>query len=234
MRMKALVKAQWLEVRRNPSLLMLPIVVLFLTLIYSLMAGDGPSGFFVSASLLMTAYMVGFQIPTLSIAEDKEKRTLEAVLLTPATPVEVIGAKAIVGALISTGTGVIALLIYKVTPADPLLLVVTFGLALLLAVSLGVLIGLVAKDQKSAGVMAAPVMIVLLLFTVMPWPEFAPQIWAAMRWLPTRPVMELMLQATTGIEGDTPVWQSILVMLPYVALAAFVSVRQVRRQASAR
>jgi|GEM_PF-1639409 len=234
MRLIALVKAQLLEFRRNPTVLMLPMIVVGLSVLYSLMADEGPNGFFVAASLLMTVYMVGFQIPAMGIAEDKEKRTLEAVLLTPATGWEVIGAKVIVGALISAGTGLLTMLVYKEAPANPLLLLVGFTLSLLLSLSLGTLIGLIAKDQKSSGVLSAPVMMALLLFTIMPWPEFAPAVWEAMRYLPTRPVMELMLEATTGETGEVPAWQSILVILPYVLVALAVAARQVRRQASAR
>jgi len=42
--------------------------------------------------------------------------------------------------------------------------------------------------------------------------------------------MELMLEAS-GFEVETPAWQSILVMLPYVAAAMTAAIRQVRRQA---
>lgn len=235
MRIKALIKAQMIEVLRNPTINMMPLLVIFLSVLYALMSEQGgPSGYFVAASLLMAAYLVGFQIPTLSIAEDKEKRTLEAVMLTPVTAWEVMGAKAFVGILFSVITGAICMGLYRQLPANWLLLLLGFLLSLLIASSLGILIGLIAKDQKSAGVLSAPIMMVLLLFTIMPWPEISPPVWEAMRWLPTRPLLELMMGAMGDYEPGVPAWQSVLVMLPYVALALVLAVRQVRRQASAR
>lgn len=234
MRIKSLVKAQLIEMKRNPSIVMMPIVVLVLVMIWATIDEGAPGGFFPAASLIFTAYMVALQIPVLSLSEEKEKRTLEAVLLTPASPAEVIGAKIIVSAAVSLLTGVISLVIYQQAPANLLLFLVGFGLALVLTISLGVLIGLIAKDQKSAGVISAAVMMFLAFGTVMPWEHTMPALWSVMRWLPTRPLLELLLEAMTGLAAEIPAWRSVLVMLPYVALALFISVRQVRRQASAR
>lgn len=234
MRIKALVKTEMIEILRNPTINGMPLIVIGLTVIYALMAGQAPSGFFVAASLMMAAYVVGFQVPTLSIAESKERRTLEAVMLTPVTPMEVIGSKVVVATLFSAATGAICMAIYRTAPANWLLLLLGFLLALLIAISLGLLIGLLAKDQKSAGVLSAPVMMVLLLFTIMPWPEISMTVWDAMRWLPTRPLLEVMMTAMGDYESSTPTWQSILIMLPYVALCLLAAARQVRRQASAR
>lgn len=234
MRIRSLVKAQLIETQRNPTLLMLPVVIICLVIVWSMIPGDESKAFFPAATMVMVAYMVALQVPVLSLSEDKEKRTLEAVLLTPASAVEVIGAKVIVGTILSVGTAVIALAIYQKLPVNPFLFVVGFGLALILTMSLGTVIGLIANDQKSAGVISAVVMLIMGTGSAMPWEHISPAAWSVMRWLPTRPVLELLLEAMTGEKTGTPAWQSVLVMLPYVALAFFISVRQIRRQASAR
>lgn len=229
-RMKSLVVVELIEVWRSPTMFMMPLVVLVLTAIWGAVARDGSDGYLLAAVLLMTAYLVGFQIPALSLAEAKEKRTLEAVLLTPASPLEVIGAKALVGVGISLVTAGFALLILRQYPIRPGLMLLGFALALLLAVSLGILIGLVARDQKTAGEISAPVLIVLLLGSTMPWPRISPGLWEAMRWLPTRPLLEL-LQGAGGGHLTAP-WQPTLVMLFYAALSVFAAARIIRRQAS--
>jgi hypothetical protein len=95
-----------------------------------------------------------------------------------------------------------------------------------------VTIGLYATDQKSAGVMGAPIMVVLLMGSTMPWEEIMPGFWAAQLWLPTRPLSELFTAGITG--GDLPILRHALVMLPYIAVVFWLCARQIRKSASAR
>lgn len=239
MRIRALIKSELTETWRNPTLLTLPAVVLGLALIYSLMAGSEvakaeDSTYLVAICLVMAAYMVGTQFPATSLAENKEKRTLEAILLTPARPMDVIAAKVAVATLFCAVTSVLCLLIFRTAPGLPWLLLVGFLLIFLFTISIGVMIGLVAKDQKTAGVISAPIMMVLLLGTAFPWQFTLPDIWAWMKWLPTRPLMELMNAGLSGETQGIPVWQNIGIMLLYVGLTLALAVQQVRRRASAR
>ena len=232
MRFAALFRVQLLEIRRNPIMGMMPTMIIVLTAVWALLADEGSRPFMISAALLMAPYMVGLQVPAQSLAEERDKRTLEALFLTPARPMEVIGSKLAATALIAVFAAGVSLAIFKTTPAHPAILGAGFGLAMLLNMSIGTAIGLLAPDQKSAGMLAAPFMMVQLFGTMMPWEEALPGFWAVSAYLPTRPMFELFQMGVAGVER--PVLRNILVLLPYVLVPLAFAVRQIRRQASNR
>lgn len=233
MRLWSLLRAQTLEARRNPTLAMLPGIVLVLALVWKALAKtEADAMFFTSACLLMCTYTVGFQFPSVSMAEEREKRTLEAILLTPARPLEVITSRALLAAAVSTLAAAVSVALFQTVPANAGLLWLGFLLSLAFTVTAGLTVGLVAPDQKTAGVLGAPIMIVLLLGGVMPWEQTWPEFWAVQAWMPTRPAVELIRSGLTG--EAVPVMQDVAVLLVYLALVVIICSRTMRRLASTR
>lgn len=232
MRMLAILKSQWVETYRNPTLILMPLIVVATSFVYSLMNVADDDGYFPTFLLTMTVIMVGTQLPSLSMAEEKEKRTMEAILLTPVRPLEIIAAKLVITALLCAITGGASVLVVGSSPVDPLLAVLAVLLGFLLYGAIGVIIGLLSKDQKTAGIIGAPIVMFLMFGTILPTSEVPAIVGKVMAWLPTRPLQELLLAAFSTAEFQTV--RNTLVMLPYIILSYAIAVYLLRRQASAR
>jgi len=109
--------------------------------------------------------MAGLYVPSMLIAEEREKRTLEVLMLSPATAVEIFVGK---GLLTVISTAVTALLIYWVLGVPAALiprLLLVFILAVSACIPLGLIVGLLAPNLLSTGLVGMPLYIG---FTLLP------------------------------------------------------------------
>lgn len=134
--------------------------------------------------------------------------------------------------LVSLLTAVASLAIYRQVPARPGVLLLAFVIALLFTMSMGITLGLIAPDQKTAELIGAPVMMFFLMPTIMPWKLLTPKIWDAQVCLPTRPLFELFEAGFAG--GESPFLRNAAIMLPYILLMLWICTTRMRRWASAR
>jgi len=119
--------------------------------------------------VLATVFLGGLLLPATSVIEEKQKKTLVALIVTPASLGDVFAAKGLVGIILSLVMGVAILLLNRAFGAEPLLLVLVLALGAVMAVELGLLCGAFIRDittlftlWKSAGiVLFAPVFIYL-------------------------------------------------------------------------
>ncbi|RKX77541.1 MAG: ABC transporter permease [Spirochaetes bacterium] len=96
--------------------------------------------------VIMAVFLGGIFLPATSIIGEKEKGTLTALLVTPATPEDVFLAKGIVGIVLSLISGVVILLLNRAFGTRPLLLLMVLALGAVMAAELGLLMGVVLKD----------------------------------------------------------------------------------------
>jgi hypothetical protein len=177
--------------------------------------------------ILMSAFMIGWQIPAHGLAEEKEKRTWQAAMLTPIRPVHMVLARAVLGALVTVPVATGALLLTGQLPAYPGLLVLGAVPILWFAIAGGTLVGLLAPEPKYSAFGGTPVMLALIFGATMPWREFAPHVWSAQTWLPTRPMFELLRAGMVG--ADDSLLQHALVMSGYAALLMAACVVRLRQ-----
>ncbi len=119
--------------------------------------------------VLLAVFLGGLMLPATSIINEKAKRTLEALVVTPASIGDIFAAKGLVGLIISMFMGVLILIINQAFGNHPLLLVLVLALGGIMAVEIGVILGIFLKDitslftvWKTAGiVLFAPVFIYL-------------------------------------------------------------------------
>ncbi len=119
--------------------------------------------------VLMAVFLGGLMLPATLIINEKVKRTLEALIVTPASIGDIFTAKGLVGLIISMFMGVLILIINQAFGNHPLLLVPVLALGGIMAVEIGVILGVLLKDVaslftvwKTAGiVLFAPVFIYL-------------------------------------------------------------------------
>jgi ABC-2 type transport system permease protein len=177
-----------------------------------------------TAMIAMTA--IGVALVPLLIVEEKEAHTLEALLVSPARFSEVMFGKALVGAaycLLAVG---VALLFNRVYIVHWWIALLAGMLSALFAVSLGMLVGVLAENPTSAAVWASPIILILLvptlaqLLTGSALPEFMR---ALFRWTPGSVMINLFRLSMAG-EVPSPLLWANLAALGAMAAAAYLLV----------
>ena len=115
--------------------------------------GEGESVPIVSRLLplivLMAVLIAGALTPATSLVEEKEKRTLTALLVTPTRLSDVLLGKGALGFILAMATGVVTLALNGALGANPAALLLVLVLATLMAAEVGLMLGSFAKDTKA-------------------------------------------------------------------------------------
>lgn len=96
--------------------------------------------------VLMAVLIGGVMVSATSIVEERQNRTLKALIVTPATLGEVLAAKAILGVGLSSLMGALILMLNRAFGHEPLLLVIILVLGAIMAAAIGLLLGVLVKD----------------------------------------------------------------------------------------
>lgn len=96
--------------------------------------------------VMITILVGGMMIPATSLVDEKQKRTLRALVTTPTTVNDVLAAKGLLGVILSLAMGVLILLLNQAFGTHPLLLVLLTALGAVMAAGFGVLLGALVKD----------------------------------------------------------------------------------------
>jgi ABC-2 type transport system permease protein len=99
--------------------------------------------------VLTALFFGGMMIPASSMINEKNKRTLEAVNITPATIGEIFTAKGAVGAILALFMSVLTLVISGQFHASYLSLILVMGLGAIMAAELGLIAGAYIKDMNT-------------------------------------------------------------------------------------
>ncbi len=166
--------------------------------------------------LVITVIIAGaYFLPASFLVTEKEKRTLEALLVTPTSPGEVLVAFGLTGLVISLSMGVVLLLLTVGIPNPPLILA-AFFLGSVLALEWGLLMGLLSRDQTSMVAYMKSVNIFIIgpvLFVIFPdWPQ-----WIA-RVFPTYYIANPVFRAAVHGEGWRELGWQIAVLAGFVVL----------------
>jgi ABC-2 type transport system permease protein len=126
--------------------------------------------------VLMSIVMAGSLVPASSLVDEKQKRTLKALITTPASTGDVFLAKGLLGIIVSLGMGILILVLNQAFGSQPLLLVGILGLGATLAAAFGVLLGALMRDintlfttVKAIGILLYAPAIVYLFPAIPPW-----------------------------------------------------------------
>jgi len=96
---------------------------------------------FLSVLVLMAIFISGFTIPSSSLVGEKQKRTIEAVLTTPVTQIDVFISKGLMGLLVSIVMGIAILILNHAFNAQLGLIILLLFLGAIMACCFGLLIG---------------------------------------------------------------------------------------------
>ena len=96
--------------------------------------------------VLMAVILSGAVVPASSLVEEKQKNTLEAVVVTPTSLGDVFLAKGILGIVLSLAMGILILVINQAFAIQPALLIMVLILGAVMAAEFGLLLGALVKD----------------------------------------------------------------------------------------
>ena len=96
--------------------------------------------------VIMTVVLGGTMVPATFIVQEKQKRTLQALLVTPVSMGEAMAAKGIAGVLLSVFMGMMILTINGAWGGQPFLLLTLLVLSAMMAAAGGVILGLLVRD----------------------------------------------------------------------------------------
>jgi len=96
--------------------------------------------------VLMAVFLGGLFLPATSVINEKEKKTLEALVITPTTIGDVFIAKGLLGVILSLFMGIVILILNQAFGAEPTLLILVLALGAIIAAELGLLLGALIKD----------------------------------------------------------------------------------------
>jgi ABC-2 type transport system permease protein len=100
-------------------------------------------------TVLMAIFFGGMMIPASSLIKEKQRRTLEALNVTPATVTDIFTAKGIIGAVLAIIMGILTLAISTSFGASPVLLVIVLGMGAIMAAEIGLLVGAYVRDMNT-------------------------------------------------------------------------------------
>lgn len=104
---------------------------------------------FLPTIVLMAIFISGFAVPGTSLVNEKEKRTIGAVLITPVTQYEIFISKGLIGVIVSIMMGILILVLNQAFNAQLGLIILILLLGAILAGCIGLLIGAFMKDIAS-------------------------------------------------------------------------------------
>lgn len=156
------------DFKTNINILIMYIIPIMLAYIYDKLIPGMPEGFALSFGLLFLVVMVGMYVPSMMIAEEKEKKTLGVLLLSPATPTEIFIGKGLL-TFISVLISFIILLAISSGNGFAHLDVVFIGgiLTTIFCILVGIIVGLLSKNQMATGVVGTPIYMALLLIPML-------------------------------------------------------------------
>jgi ABC-2 type transport system permease protein len=100
-------------------------------------------------TVLIAVFYGGMMLPASSLIHEKQRRTLEALNVTPTTISDIFTAKGIIGATLAIIMGVLTLAISTSFGSSPLALVVVLAIGAILAAEIGLLAGAYIKDMNT-------------------------------------------------------------------------------------
>lgn len=177
--------------------------------------------------VLFSVAVAGVMVTGALLVEEREKRTLSSLLVSPASINDVLVGKGVVGWVLAVVTGVVTLALNDALGVRPLLLVLSIAVGAVMMVEVGLMLGSWAKDTntlftawKSGGILLfAPAVFFI-------WPDL-PQ------WIPRllpphyflRPVFAVAVEGA----GWADVWLDLLIAFGFCVLFVPLVIRLGRR-----
>lgn len=169
--------------------------------------------------MLFAVFLGGVFIPATSLINEKVKRTMTALIVTPTSVFDVFAAKGILGFILSVAVGIIVLLVNDALGIHPLLLIMTLALGGLMAVGIGLILGALLKDVSTLfAVWKSSAILLMGPAVIYAFPEIPA--WIG-RLFPTYYMLEPLMNITQIGAGWADISTNILILIA-IDIAIFI------------
>jgi ABC-2 type transport system permease protein len=168
-RVSALFKKEIKDLGKNMNVLLMCMLPLMFSLMYSKLFGDSTSGDGMSKESIlilclgMNLVLVGSFVIAMLIAEEKEKNTLRTLMLSAVSPWEFLLGKALITLLVTVTINIAMFFIVGVEAKHLGIYILLSTLVVLSMIEIGAAIGIIAPNQMATGVVGMPIMMILLM-----------------------------------------------------------------------
>lgn len=178
--------------------------------------------------LILTLGMVGAMVVPLLLVEEKEKRTLDFLLASPASLKEIVAGKALTGMAYTVLIAALLLTINRQLVGNWLLMSITIVLGMFFVVAVGLFMGSLLNNTMQVNTWASSVLILLLApsFPVLGLPGVLD---TAMRVVPTYYLTEALKMSMAG-NASSRIWIHLAVVLGCTVVAFFAAAWALRRR----
>jgi ABC-2 type transport system permease protein len=178
--------------------------------------------------LIMTLGMIGSMVVPLLLVEEKEKRTLDFLLASPASLKEIVAGKALTGVVYTLLIAGLLLAFNRQFVGNWLWTSLTILLGLIFVVAIGLLLGSFLNNTMQVNTWAGSVLL-LLLFPAFPSLGLPTVVDTVMRIVPTYYLSEA-LKLSLGGSGLSRIWGHLAVVLVCSAIAFTASAWALHRR----
>ncbi len=174
--------------------------------------------------ILFALLIAGMFVTAFSLVDEREKKTLDAVLVTPVKLSEVLVAKAGLGFIMAVLMAYVTMLLNGAQGSQPAALFIALIIAGLMSAEFGLIYGTVAKDSRTLFTLMKTLNIFLLapvVFYIFPeWPQWIAKIFPTY-WL-INPIFEIAVKnailAEVGFELSIAIGICVLLGIPVLIL----------------
>ncbi len=202
------------DFKTNINILIMYLIPILLAYIYDNFIPGMPRGFALSFGILFLVVMVGMYVPSMMIAEEKEKKTLEVLLLSPANSVEVFIGKGLLTFISIIVSFIILIAMFGGVGPDQMAVILVGGiLTAVFCIQVGIIVGLLSKNQMATGVVGTPVYMALLLVPML-GSMGSPTLEKIAKVFPTYYYNDMLYRALNEFEGN----HTLLDMIPELGI----------------
>ena len=191
-------------------------------------AGLGLEQMLLPLLLIMTLGMIGAMVVPLLLVEEKEKRTLDFLLASPASLKEIVAGKALTGVAYTILIAGLLLVVNRRLVGNWPLTALAILLGLLFVVAIGLFMGSLLNNTMQVNTWASSVLI-LLLAPSFPSLGLPGAIDTAMRLIPTYYLTEALKLSLAG-GSSSRIWGHLAVVAGCTVLAFFAAAWALRRR----
>jgi ABC-2 type transport system permease protein len=162
------------------------------------------------------------------ISEEIERRTIQALMVTPATAADVFTAKGITGVSLAFGQAALFMAIVGGLNRQPLVVLTALLLGALLVIAAGFIIGTLAKDMLSVLAWSLPVIIILIIPSL--GVAFPGSVTGWVEALPSYYMVDTVYRASNFGAGWVDIGQSLLILLGFDLVLGWLGITALRRK----
>ena len=220
-RVKAIFMKDYKEFSRNMSISIVILMTPLLSLFYGKTGDNTIDSYYLIFN--MTFVMVATYVQSCLIAEEREKNTLRALILSPANIQEILLGKSLFTFCTTFFTMILCMILIDYSPANISIITVAMLLSTLFYIALGTLIGLFAKSVMEASVYSFPA---ILIFTIGTFVRLLSEQYPILKiahYLPNIQLVDIALKVEAG-KGFANVLPELSIILLWFTIAMIVTV----------